>query len=71
MNPGMSEMHFVAALDSVPQMRGVLTLFEGVPTAAADGHARMAGRPAIREISPDFAGGRGNANTFLTLRSGR
>ncbi len=35
-NPGTSEMHFVAALDAVPQMRGVLTLFEGVATGAAD-----------------------------------
>ena len=31
-NPGTSEMHFVAALDGVPQMRAVLTLFEGVAT---------------------------------------
>ncbi|PRC50651.1 hypothetical protein C6A85_68290, partial [Mycobacterium sp. ITM-2017-0098] len=23
-NPGTSEMHFVAALDAVPQMRGIL-----------------------------------------------
>ena len=29
-NPGTSEMHFVAALDSAPEMRAVLTLFEGV-----------------------------------------
>ena len=29
-NPGTSEMHFVAALDDVPEMRGVLCLFEGV-----------------------------------------
>ena len=29
-NPGTSEMHFVAALDAVPEMRGVLALFEGV-----------------------------------------
>ena len=29
-NPGTSEMHFVAALDSNPQMRCVLGLFEGV-----------------------------------------
>ena len=29
-NPGTSEMHFVAALDDVPEMRAVLTLFEGV-----------------------------------------
>jgi acetolactate synthase-1/2/3 large subunit len=37
MNPGTSEMHFVAALDDVPEMRGVLALFEGVATGAADG----------------------------------
>jgi len=29
-NPGTSEMHFVAALDREPKMRGVLCLFEGV-----------------------------------------
>src|ERR1039457_374919 len=45
-NPGTSEMHFVAALDTVPQMRGVLCLFEGVATGAADGYGRMTGRPA-------------------------
>ncbi|OZA88214.1 MAG: hypothetical protein B7X56_04135, partial [Burkholderiales bacterium 34-67-9] len=33
-NPGTSEMHFVAALDRTPQMRAVLTLFEGVATGA-------------------------------------
>ena len=37
MNPGTSEMHFVHELDAVPQMRGVLALFEGVATGAADG----------------------------------
>ena len=45
-NPGTSEMHFVAALDRVPEMRAVLGLFEGVCTAAADGYARMTGKPA-------------------------
>jgi len=34
-NPGTSEMQFVAALDSVPKIRGVLALFEGVVTGAA------------------------------------
>ena len=29
-NPGTSEMHFVSALDAVPEMRAVLALFEGV-----------------------------------------
>jgi acetolactate synthase-1/2/3 large subunit len=47
MNPGTSEMHFVAALDAVPRMRSILTLFEGVVSGAADGYARMAGRPAV------------------------
>jgi acetolactate synthase I/II/III large subunit len=36
----------VSALDTVPQMRAVLTLFEGVATGAADGYARMADQPA-------------------------
>ncbi len=45
-NPGTSEMHFVAALDSTPDMRAVLTLFEGVATGAADGYGRIADRPA-------------------------
>src|SRR5438034_7185445 len=45
-NPGTSEMHFVAALDQAGGMRSVLGLFEGVVTGAADGYARMAGKPA-------------------------
>lgn len=45
-NPGTSEMHFVAALDEVDGMRCVLGLFEGVVSGAADGYARMAGKPA-------------------------
>ena len=45
-NPGTSEMHFVAALDEVEGMRCILCLFEGVLSGAADGYARMAGKPA-------------------------
>ena len=45
-NPGTSEMQFVAALDDVPEMRAVLTLFEGVATGAADGYGRMTDKPA-------------------------
>ena len=45
-NPGTSEMQFVAALDRVGGMRGVLCLFEGVCSGAADGYARMARKPA-------------------------
>jgi acetolactate synthase I/II/III large subunit len=61
-NPGTSEMHFVAALDSVPAMRGVLTLFEGVATGAADGYARIAGRPAavLLHLGPGLGNGLAN-----------
>jgi acetolactate synthase-1/2/3 large subunit len=61
-NPGTSEMHFVAALDDVPDMRAVLTLFEGVATGAADGYARMAGRPAatLLHLGPGLGNGLAN-----------
>ena len=62
MNPGTSEMHFVAALDAVPAMRGVLALFEGVATGAADGYARIAGKPAavLLHLGPGLANGLAN-----------
>lgn len=61
-NPGTSEMHFVAALDTVPEMRGVLALFEGVVTGAADGYGRMADRPAatLLHLGPGMANGLAN-----------
>ncbi|WP_433334369.1 acetolactate synthase large subunit [Spirillospora sp. CA-294931] len=61
-NPGTSEMHFVAALDDVPEMRAVLALFEGVATGAADGYARMAGRPAatLLHLGPGLGNGLAN-----------
>ena len=67
-NPGTSEMHFVAALDDVPEMRGVLTLFEGVATGAADGYARMAGRPAATLLHLGPGLGNGIANLHNALR---
>jgi acetolactate synthase I/II/III large subunit len=61
-NPGTSEMHFVAALDAVPEMRAVLSLFEGVVTGAADGYGRMADRPAatLLHLGPGMANGLAN-----------
>ena len=61
-NPGTSEMHFVAALDRVDGMRCVLALFEGVATGAADGYARMTGRPAstLLHLGPGLANGLAN-----------
>src|ERR1700749_4395689 len=62
MNPGTSEMHFVSALDTEPGMRGVLALFEGVATGAADGYARIAGRPAavLLHLGPGLGNGLAN-----------
>ncbi|TNE56976.1 MAG: acetolactate synthase large subunit [Alphaproteobacteria bacterium] len=61
-NPGTSEMHFVAALDKVEGMRGVLALFEGVATGAADGYGRMADKPActLLHLGPGLANGLAN-----------
>jgi acetolactate synthase I/II/III large subunit len=62
MNPGTSEMHFVHALDLEPGMRGVLALFEGVATGAADGYGRIAGKPAavLLHLGPGLANGLAN-----------
>ncbi len=61
-NPGTSEMHFVAALDRVPGMRCILGLFEGVVTGAADGYARLSGKPAatLLHCGPGLANGLAN-----------
>ncbi len=68
-NPGTSEMHFVAALDTVPQMRGVLCLFEGVVTGAADGYARIAGKPAATLLHLGAGLGNGLANLHNARRA--
>ena len=61
-NPGTSEMHFVAALDRVPGMHCVLGMFEGVVTGAADGYARVTGKPAatLLHCGPGLANGLAN-----------
>jgi acetolactate synthase-1/2/3 large subunit len=58
-NPGTTELPLVAALDQVPGLRAVLGLFEGVCTGAADGYARMAGKPALTllHLGPGLANG--------------
>ena len=69
-NPGTSEIHFVAALDSVPEMRAVLTLFEGVATGAADGYARMADVPAatLLHLGPGLGNGLANLHNARRAR---
>ncbi len=61
-NPGTTEIPLLQALDSVPGLRSVLGLFEGVCTGAADGYARMAGKPALTLLhhGPGFANGIAN-----------
>jgi acetolactate synthase-1/2/3 large subunit len=71
MNPGTSEMHFVHSLDSVPEMRGVLTLFEGVATGAADGYARIAEKPAavLLHLGPGLGNGLANLHNARRAHS--
>jgi acetolactate synthase-1/2/3 large subunit len=71
MNPGTSEMHFVAALDSVPEMKSVLCLFEGVATGCADGYARMTGKPAatLLHLGPGLGNGIANLHNAKKAHS--
>jgi acetolactate synthase-1/2/3 large subunit len=70
-NPGTTEMHLVQALDDVGRIRPVLGLFEGVCTAAADGYARMAGRPAMTllHLGPGMANGIANLHNAHRART--
>lgn len=66
-NAGTSEMPMVSALDSVPAIRGILCLFEGGCTGAADGYARMTGQPAMTLLHA----GAGVANASANLHNAR
>ncbi|MEZ5930386.1 MAG: acetolactate synthase large subunit [Alphaproteobacteria bacterium] len=70
-NPGTSEMHFLAALDRIDGLRSVLCLFEGVATGAADGYARMTGKPAatLTHLGPGLANGLANLHNARRARS--
>jgi acetolactate synthase-1/2/3 large subunit len=70
-NPGTTEMHLVHALDAVGDVRAVLGLFEGVCTAAADGYARMAQRPAMTllHLGPGLANGLANLHNASRART--
>ena len=66
-NPGTTELHVVAAADQLGAIRGVLGLAEGAVTGAADGYARMAGRPAIAllHLGPGLVNGLANLHLSL------
>jgi acetolactate synthase-1/2/3 large subunit len=70
MNPGTSEIHFVDTLDRVCEMRGVPVLFEGVASGAADGYARMTGKPAcaLFHLGPGLANALANLHNACRAR---
>jgi acetolactate synthase I/II/III large subunit len=70
-NPGTTELHLMEALDGSERMRCVLGLFEGVVTGAADGYARMTGRPAatLLHLGPGFANGIANLHNARRAQS--
>lgn len=67
-NPGTSEMHLVQALDKEPRIKSVLCLFEGVATGAADGFARISGRPAMTLLHLGAGFGNGIANIHNAMK---
>lgn len=71
-NPGTSEMHFVAALDTHPEMKCILCLFEGGVTGAADGYAKMSGNVAgtLLHLGPGFANGWANMHNARKGQAG-
>ena len=66
-NPGTSEMHLVTAIGKTDAVRPILCLFEGVVSGAADGYARMSGKPAITLLHL----GPGYANSMANLHNAR
>ncbi|KJS32827.1 MAG: decarboxylase [Desulfatitalea sp. BRH_c12] len=70
-NPGTTEIHLVAALAKEPCIRSVLGLFEGVCSGAADGFARMTGRPAatLLHLGPGLANAVANLHNARRARS--
>ena len=61
-NPGTSEMQLVYEIGLSDNVRPVLCLQENVVTGAADGYARMAGKPAftLLHVGSGFANGIAN-----------
>lgn len=70
-NPGTSEMQLVSAIGNTEGMRAVLCLFEGVVTGAADGYARMSGKPAITllHVGSGFSNGMANLHNARRAHS--
>lgn len=69
-NPGNTELHLLAAMEKQPAARCVLGLFEGVITGAADGYARMAGKPActLLHLRPGLTNSLANLHNAVRAR---
>ncbi len=70
-NPGTTEMAIVDALRDSAAPRSVLALFEGVASGAADGYARIAGRPAavLLHLGPGLANASANLHNARRAQS--
>jgi len=70
-NPGTTELPLVAALDSMPGIRAVLGLFEGVCTGAADGYGRMSDKPGmiLLHLGPGLSNGLANLHNAKRART--
>lgn len=68
-NPGTSEMHLVQGMERVDGFKGILCLFEGVCTGAADGYGRMRQHPASTLLHLGAGLGNGIANLHNCRRA--
>jgi len=64
-NPGTSEMQFLYEVSQTDAVRAVLCLQENTATGAADGYARMAGKPAFTLLHV----GSGFANSIANIHN--
>ncbi|MGJ0239266.1 acetolactate synthase large subunit [Novosphingobium fluoreni] len=71
-NPGTTELTLVDALAEVPEIRSILSLFEGVCTGAADGYFRVSGEVPLTllHLGPGFANGIANLHNARRAHSG-
>lgn len=68
-NVGTTELEIVAALDSVPGVRSVPVLFEGVAVGAADGYGRMSGELAFSLLHTGAGLSNGLSNTLNAAKA--
>lgn len=70
-NPGTTEMAMVDAITRSKKIRPVLALFEGVASGAADGYARVSGKPAavMLHLGPGLANATANLHNARRSQS--